>query len=371
MNKIFLLIVFLLTSCAGIADKNILVFNKIAKNSTVDLCVNNKSNHNYSLTIYAYNDFQKSIRIDKAVEELKNLDTQYKLIAEEVIPNLLLKSFFMAKRYQNIVTNKYKNYDFIFKFNIKEGEEPFDVLNYYEAQGYAQSEDWSDNAFNNLRSAPFQWLRQLPQDLSFIPTSSNGEELVICPKDLCLGLVVPRSNKIIENFSDKDGSSSYGVKENLYEIKADHYREGTIQSFNSIDEFYFLFDILSKSKLALGEHYFEKYFSIPEIDQAKICADFKIKLPSHPDSCFKYQTRTYTKELHGTNLFALDSYSTKHEPTDIDKALYMDAVARDYIEKTTFDIEKSNEGKWTIYKIKVNPDFICKYERNKSELYTK
>lgn len=308
----------------------------------VPLCKDNKANHNYSLTIYAYKEVRKGLFLDQASEQLEQLAAYYDWFAQGVMPRLLLRTEGFEKESNN--NNRYAIENYYLSPRINH-----DVINELKSLGSNSSRD---NIYSNL---------------SFIPTSTKGDELVICPSSLCEGLTIPQINKTIEHHSrgeDRVGYGIYGVKENPYD------EIGNIKNYNELTNYYFLYDILSKSGLNLGEELSKNYYVIPELEQKTFCKNVMKEIPTHPNieaECFKYND----KDEPRIKEFKFGRRFGRHLSDETLQLAYMDSVARDYAEQSVFSFEKKNEGQWMIYKIKLNPEFICKYGRPMSEFKTK
>lgn len=317
----------------------------------VPLCKDNKPNQKYSLTIYAYNGIDTGTHLDEASNNLQELSKDYDWIAKGVIPRLLIRTEGFSRESNWNNGYEIESSDLIPRIN-------HDVVNELKADGIHS------------------------RFLEFIPTSTSGDELVICPQSLCKGLVVPKINKKIELVcNDKNGSAYYCentspkysvdgfymAKENVFDniVSVKKYNQ-----YNELRKEYFLYDILSKSGLSLGETLGQNYYVVPEIEQTKLCADVMKEIPNHPNSqeeCFKYNDKDEPriKEQKFGRRFG------RHLSDETLQLAYMDSVARDYAEQSVFSFEKKNEGQWIIYKIKLNPEFICKYGRPMSDFKTK
>lgn len=350
-----------MTGCASTSEQ---VFKEQTARPNYPLCRENKPSQNYSLTIYAYNDVQKGTPINEAGEQLKALAKSYDFFAKAIIPDLLLNSY--IERYQNEERDKADAIRFVFmnravmSFTNETSNRMVWSGENLNISSILTDSLWIDRVTGAMsqdgRKGEISKLIRGLHDLSFIPTSSKGDELVVCPASSCKNLLVPRINKTIENVSEDD-SLVYGVKEN-------HFDKIERVDFDKFNDLYFLYDIIGKSGLTLGKSFNENYYVIPEANQSNICKDIS---QTHPE---KDQTERCFKKEIDADCNEYISNKTCH-PTEMQRTSFMDAVARDYAENVTFETEKKNEGKWTIYKIKINPEFICKYGRSKSELVTK
>lgn len=341
--KLFLLFILAIADVkAGIFDGG-----RINRPS-LPICKDGKASQSYSLTMYAYNGVEAGISLEAAGEKLVGLAADYDFLAKKLLPSLLLNSI------------------------IFQTDDTYSSNMITLSQGFIRPRRVDNNPDID--------------HLSFVPASAKGDELVVCPKTSCAGLVVSGINKtIVQKIDGVSRKRGYEIKENPYDdISGDH----TPSDFRSL---HFLYDVISKSGLGLGDFFKNNYFVIPDIEQDAICKDIKTRLPDFPnapDGCFKNRFSNDFTDQERKSSFKMSTHlryllsSQKNtctkskegapcQATDMQKMSYMDAVARDYAEQVMFNIEKKNEGKWTIYHIKLNPEFICKYGRPKSELVTK
>jgi hypothetical protein len=348
----------------------------------------------------AYNEATMADDIASAGVEINRQSWVYDFISQKVIPRLLMESY--IRRYTDKKRDNKEAIDFV--------SHDVEILSYaYTPERLTENAEmmrWSDTQSNFAFDRAIGWenrteLRQVKDDinrLSFVPTSPRGDELIICPDSTCMELQHPFTNERLVDYSDTrlsgESISSIGSKNNKHEyIKH-------VRTYNDFSKMYFLYDILSKSGLTLGSFFKESYFVIPEMDKSNLCKEVPSLLPYHPKGCFENPFKVYEDLIayssnlratntaqHIVNVTYLHKYnqlqccqklsngqeecSSQHSDpcysTDMMKSAYMDAMARDYLLKKTFEIEKKIKEKWSIYKIKLNPELVCKYARPKKE----